>query len=479
MKLIEAQVSDFKSVRFAHIRLEPKAGLIEVAGENGSGKSSLLSAIMVSLEGMANAPIEPVRRGSKRSMTELKFDTGLVVKRTIQATGGTILTVSRDGMKFAKPQEVIDEFFGRLAFDPYSFSKQKPKEQLQTLMQLVGLDFTADDQLRAEAMEERKAANKNAERLKLKIQGMAYHADAPDKEHSIADLSKELQRLDAVNNGNQLARHRLAEAEAGLMKSIESADIASKDASLVLARRADAIAEAEQSTAREVASLEQQIKLAKSRGLERVEGIKKKAAVEQESRNRILQIAREHMAKAKSSLEAEDANANNLADVDASDIQQQIALAEIVNKKVADNARRAEVLMELAEVQQNIEGLTDQIKSVDEHKRQCVAACQFPVTGLSLTDEGVTLNGMPYSNTCESEQIRASVLIGKATNPKMQLMFVREGGAFTDKGMKVLAKIAEENDLQLMVERPGAGGESAIVISEGKIVGAELELPED
>ncbi|MCL5460434.1 hypothetical protein M3M33_17480, partial [Loigolactobacillus coryniformis] len=57
--------------------------------------------------------------------------------------GGTRLVVrNADNVPQATPQALLDRIISKITFDPLSFVRMKPVEQMELLRKLVNLDFT-------------------------------------------------------------------------------------------------------------------------------------------------------------------------------------------------------------------------------------------------------------------------------------------------------------------------------------------------
>src|SRR5699024_9843840 len=88
---------------------------------------------------------KPVREGEDKAV--VRVDMGdLVVTRTATAKGTKSLTVTNgEGAKYSSPQKMLDELLGALTFDPLAFTRMKPREQVDVLLELVDLDVNLDE----------------------------------------------------------------------------------------------------------------------------------------------------------------------------------------------------------------------------------------------------------------------------------------------------------------------------------------------
>ena len=161
-KIIGLQASNVKRLRAVEIRPDPDGSMVLVGGRNAQGKSSVLDSIWMALGGRRAQPARPVRDGAEHASIRLALDNGLVVERTIEPDGKTVLRVSDGTATLRAPQGILDALVRDLSFDPLRFSEMAEKEQAELLRRLVGLDFSKLDRSRAEYYDERRLLGREA-----------------------------------------------------------------------------------------------------------------------------------------------------------------------------------------------------------------------------------------------------------------------------------------------------------------------------
>ena len=163
MKIIKLSAENIKRLRA--VEINPDGTLQIVTGKNAQGKSSVLDAIWLALGGGAasrDTP-RPVRDGAETASVTLDLG-DLLVTRTWDAEKGKTELVVRapDGAKYAQPQTLLDQLVGKLSFDPLAFTRLSAKDQRQALLDLLGLDFTAEDRERQRLYDERTDVGRQA-----------------------------------------------------------------------------------------------------------------------------------------------------------------------------------------------------------------------------------------------------------------------------------------------------------------------------
>jgi energy-coupling factor transporter ATP-binding protein EcfA2 len=408
MVIIELRVADFKRIKVARIRPDGKS-LIVVGGDNGEGKSSLLDGIMALMGGKKALPDEPVRKGAKRS--ELEADIGpYTVRRTITAGGGGEFTLkTKEGATLPKPQDAISALVGPISFDPLVFARDEGR-RLAMLQDILGIDLEALARQRTELYQQRREVNRRAdEAAKL---AAAYRRQVPDgtpdKPVSVTELVDELQDLEQENRAIDLERVRRA------------SHIRAKD-EMALALKA----------------LER--KAADARG-----------ALE------ILQDEQGHWEPLPAMLDAEPLRAR-------------IKEVEPINAAVARAKQAAERQRAADTHQGEADALTEQMAVLDAQRVDAIAAAHLPVEGLDLDGETVMFNGVPFSQASSAEQLRVSVALAIAANPKLRVMLIRDGSLLDARNLAMIAEMAEAAGQQIWIERVGVGAETSIVMQDGEV----------
>lgn len=426
MKITKLEVSNFKRVKAVSIEPDGRP-IVQVRGRNGQGKSSCLDAIAAALGGEKLAPKEPVRRGSDGAVVRVELDDGTVVERRWTAAGGsTLKLMSKEGLQYNKPQTRLDDLIGRLSFDPLAFLRLAPKEQAETLRKLAGVDFTLLDAKRREAYENRTAQNRVVAQLRARL-AATPELEAPAEPVSAAELLAEHQR-----RTEQLTAHNLKRSELQRAKDLfarRKSELEGAAAAVERARQALAAAEEARAAA------EQRLEDA------RAAGVALKAEVEQ------------------------------LVDPDLEELPRKLRDVEAVNDRVRARKARVQLAGELAGAEAEAKKLDDAIAAIDEQKAEALQGAKLPIAGLAFDDAGVRFQGVLLEQASQAEQIRVSVAMGAALNPKLRATLVRDGSLLDARSLELLRSEAEKADLQVWLETVSTEGDG-FVIEEGEVVGA-------
>lgn len=410
--------------------------LFLVGGKNGQGKSSALTALQMALCGRSGMdyPEIALKEGEDKGWVEVNLSgdedvqepTGLKVelflrrKRSGQVVEEFRITDSA-GEEAPEPRTYLKRLCESRGFDPLAFERLDKKAKRTTLQRLLGLDFTAEQKEFKRLYDERTLVNKEASRLNLKLDELPEHKDVTDSV-SVAELMEELDQCRATKAANQKVRNSVA------ILQTELADVE-----------------------REIADTKKQI-----------------AALEAK-----LLTQESHQVTIEKKLDAATKEVSTLVDPDESAIKAKINEAAEINAKVEQNKERQRVLEEARGKEAESENLTERMKEIEDSKDARLRAAKWPVPGLSLDEEGVLYNGLPFEQASKSQRVLASTKIGMALNPKLKLLVCQDGNDLDEDSMAALEQVLKENEFTMLCEvvtRTAADEDlCAVVIKDGKV----------
>lgn len=407
MKIIQLTAENVKKLKA--IEIVPNGDFVQVTGRNGSGKSSVLDAIWWALAGKDGIQDRPIRDGADRA--RIRLDLGeIVVERRFTPNGTTLIVENGEGARFPSPQAMLDKLVGQLSFDPLSFAHMKPRDQYEEIKRVAKIDLDLDaieGQDKAD-FERRREKNREAKDERARADGIAIQF--PDMTGPV-DTAALVQELEAVNKWN-------SEIDAERFRRQQ---------------------------------LESQLATAESR----VEELKKllDEACERVTR---LTFDIQHLPAPKQPK-------------DTSAIRDSIRGAESRNADWRNREQKAQHLTRAAKAQADADKLSEQIEKRNAAKAKALESAAMPVPGLTLDDGRVLLNGIPFDQCSSAEQLRTSVAIAMAANPKIRVIRIKDGSLLDDDGLRVIQELAAGQDYQVWIERVDSSGKIGIVMEDGAV----------
>lgn len=388
------------------VEIRPDGNLVVIGGKNAQGKTSVLDAIEQAFAGKRALKDKPVREGADYSETEIELDGDFIVRRKTHKDGRSELAVhDKHGGKYSSPQKLLDSFSAKFTFDPLRFKSLDSKAQADLLKELLGLNFDALDAKRKAAYDERTEVNREIKNLEGHLSQLQTDPSVGLELVSAAELVKEFEQLNQHFADKQGIENRI----------------------------------------------EYHVQ----------QGKEKAATIE-----RLKQEIEQHVSEIKN-LQTE-LNGYQ-ADDQRAELQQRITDIDVVNDKVRANLQAKKLTESLSAENQRAHALSQTIDKIDAEKVRLLAEANMPVEGLSVDENSVSYNGVPFSQCSAAEQLRVSVAMGIALNPKLKVLLVRDASLLDEDNLALVANMAAQHDCQVWLERVGEGEEVSVVLEDGMI----------
>ena len=411
MKIIELKSENIKRVKA--VEIIPKDNVVIISGKNDQGKTSILDSIWYALEGKASlkdTPM-PIRKGEMKAEVKLTLDDFMVTRNWTANDKSYLKVTNREGLVYGSPQELLDSFIGRLAFDPLEFAQMKEKDQRDLLLKLVNVDIDSFDS-KIETLREYRRLQGQTVKLYEGERDERNFSDVPDKEISITELQAELEKAIDHNRDIDEAQHKISRLES----SIENSEM-------------------------NILELEKEIK-----------DFKKSIETEKTLLNR----EREFVEKEKK--------------VDIEYIRKSMNASLAINELVQAKKRNIGADNKRDTAQAVYDDYTEKIALQLKGKDTALRLAKMPIAGLSINDIGVIYNDIPFGQLSSSEQLKVSLAIAIALNPKLKVIRIVDGSLLDEDNMELIKGIAKEKDYQIWIERVNDTGELCFIIEDGELV---------
>lgn len=445
MKLLNYQIQNVLGIKDVNFDVEGHH-LFLVGGKNAQGKTSALTALLMALcgkRGLDEYPELSLREGATKGSVriELSGDDDLHTdKVTVELMlrrkpSGMIVEEFRvldsAGDEAPEPRTLLNRLFTLRAFDPLEFERMKPKAQVELIRKMLGIDFEAFDEKRAELYEQRRQIGIEGKTYAAKVEGRQRHKDAPEAEVSATDLLEELDKKKEINEKRgQLQRTIVVQSEA--------------------------IVDYEESITRSHVEIERlkNLILAEEKKI-------KDSTREIAASNKLIERCEADLAS------------GAFDEQDLDEIRERIKNVDAENRKYRENIEYDELSEKAENLRVEYKKLTTAIERIDEEKAEAVASAPWPVDGMGLTEDGILLDGRPFNQASTRERTIASTKIGMALNSTLRLLVMKNGSELDNDALDALGQLLEDNDYQALVEIVTRSDEDearcAVVIHEGQI----------
>lgn len=425
MKIIKLNAENVK--RLVAVEITPDGNIVTISGKNGAGKSSVLDSIWWALAGTSHIQAQPIRKGETKA--RIRLDMGeLVVERKFTEAGSTLAVENEKGARFTSPQKMLDALLGALSFDPLAFSRMEPRKQFDELRRVSELDTDIDalDGLNRGDYDRRTEVNRDAKAKRAQAEGVLIPpapATAPTDESALVD---ELQRAGEQNAELEQRKARRQSAQQDAANARETARDQADRARMLRAEANDL----EQSAAKLIAEAD--------------------------------------------AVDAKLKDAPALPEpIDVKDLRAKIDQAREANAAARAHDQAVERKAQLEEEAKSLEAkareLTETMAAREKAKAEAIGRAKLPVPGLCFGDGIVTYGGIPLEQASSAEQLRVSLAIAMAANPKLRVIRIQDGSLLDDDSMAAIAAMAKEHDYQVWIERVDMSGKVGVVIEDGMV----------
>jgi hypothetical protein len=413
-KIKKITVSNLKAV--SNLTADFNGCTAIITGGNNKGKSSFLRSLSDRLS-KAIKPEQIVKQGEKEGFYEMELTTG---EKFVWAFNNT--TKAGEKLTFISERNIpgpvtkeLSKFYFPPVFDVDTFLQAAPKKQKEILQKLTGIDFTEFDKLYIDAYEQRTYANKKLAEEKAK----ASYIDPKIISEPIdtTELEKQLYGIDTHNLKFKTVNDKLNDKKVKVITNNKEIDR--------LAKLIEDLSEENKDLEAEILKGDEWVADEKN---------KPKTQLDIDTLTQELENLRE---------QNEAIRKNNEA-------KQQ----DVVIEKAIANAEAADV----------------EVKKLEAEKLEVIKNSTLP-EGFGFSEEGITYEGFDFNKESLSSSRIYIAALKLAALGLGEVKTLHFDASFLDKNsLYEIEKWANENDLQLLIERPDfEGGEIEYQILETTI----------
>jgi hypothetical protein len=424
MRILRLEAENIKKLKVIDITPKNKPGVIMVTGKNGQGKTSTLDTILYTLGGTEDLPSQPIRKGADKGFSRIDLGDCWAVRK-YTPTGSELILESKDGARYKKPQGKLDDWFGKLFFDPLAFTRMKPDEQMKQLRSLVRLEIDPEEIKIANKADYdlRRNITREAKELQAQVNFISVVAELPEKP---IDISAKITELEEAGKLNASIATIEAEAKRGYEFAKEQNEAAKR--------------------------------------------------LREEAAN-MIETARAKEASADERVKQTDA-IEIPKPIDTAALREEIENARAVNAQLDKKARKDELQAQLTTKEAQADKLTADMEARDKQLADAVLACEMPIDGLTFKDGEVVYQDFPLDQASGAEQLRVSLAVAMAGNPEGRVILVKDGSLLDEDSMEVVNQMAIEKDFQIWIEAVDNSGKIGIVLQDG-IVASTNDVEEE
>ena len=143
------------------------------------------------------------------------------------------------------------------------------------------------------------------------------------------------------------------------------------------------------------------------------------------------------------------------------DVPALLADAEAHNKRYNLVCQFKEKKQQYEAVKAKAEQMDSDVDKLASERAGLIASAELPIAGLSFTDDGLTLNGIPFvpGKVSDSQTMEIAAKLVIASNPKVKVFRIARGESLGQKRLETIIDIAKRNGYQGFIENVVRGQE--------------------
>jgi len=423
MNIRQLVIKNFLAVKA--LTIDAQGNHVNITGPNESGKTSTVDAIWLALGGKSARKLDqPIRDGEKNA--SVKLDLGkYVVERKWTEKATTLVVKTGEGHTVAKPQAILDGLLSEYCLDPLAFLDLDDKKKVIEVLKLANIEAPADQVSVITGSPAPAIQGQNA---------IDYVTGIEDDYYG---QRKDINRtLKTKQSAHEEAARKLAELGGATDEPIVSAS-----------ELTGAIEKLHEETAYRKSAISE-VEVAETNA-----GRYKDAVQEAEG---VLRRAKaDHANWAQDVIDCQkvlDGIPDPAAEIEAK--KAELSGLETKNEGIRERQQQMATTATLEADKITAETKHSKLDTIVEKLRDLKTSLALGidlVPGLSIGDDGLLFEGVPFAQASRSRRLRIALAIATAQNPELKLLRVDDGEHLDGKAKAELLKYASEKGYQVIM----------------------------
>ncbi len=428
MTITGMKIDNFKKIEFVDQELDPKLNI--VSGNNESGKTSLIEAMILAIEGksaMGKNPERLIRSGSDKSTIQVSLvnDAGktMTIERTITAKGVYLKASYDDGTTVT--QTDLNLIMDSSTINMMQLLHLKPSAQIDFMKEVGGIDTSAVEGEYKEKYGDRRVFNRDLTDAQTLVKSLG---DVPEVE--AVDIQASLDKIDEIDKHNKQ------------MESIQ--------------REIKTMTDSEEVHNKRTAHFETVVETAN-----KAISDAKRSIVESKKEAKV--IAKKIVAKRK----------GLKARIDTAPIREEMREADATNKEAAKYDRYLEATEAEKKAEDKVNVVQVEMDALMKSRDDIISSSKLPFSNIKFNkDLGVLVDDIAIDDMSTAQKIKVMAKIYMKSDPSLKVIYIQDGSLLDKDTLAEIVEMSELKDFQFLIEIVGEE-EDSIIMREGAIVGAE------
>ena len=452
---------------------------IEISGENGKGKTSILDAIRYALTNSSNRDYI-VKNGETEGEILIETDTGLSINRKKRTQSSDYKSIKQNEQDVPSPESFLKEIFTPMQLDPVQFCQMSRQEQNRIILDLIEFDWDLNwikeqfgeipeginyeqnilqilNDIQSENSpyyKKRQDINRDIRNNKAFIADIAnglpenYNADKWEN-YNLTEKLKELMTIKEQNAKINEAKTYINSYE-NKLKGYE----AKKEIAIAAEEKNNSLDR--ENLLKEITRLEEQIKADKDKLSTLDKTLEDKIKIVTLEFEKQVTALNESMGRAQ-----EFANKES---IDITELQEECDIAEKMKSYINEYKRMENYKIQNEELEKISAEYDEKIKLARELPGEILKTATIPVKGLTVENGIPLINGLPISNLSEGQKLMLCVDVALSKPNNLKLILLDGVEKLSDTNRELLYNKCKQEGLQFIATK--TDNNSELVITE-------------
>ena len=473
MKISKIKISNLFGIK--EQELDGKS--IEISGNNGLGKTSILDSIRLALTNSSSRDYI-VKNGETEGEIFIETDTGLTIDRKKRTNSNDYKSIKNNGKEIPSPETFLKDIFTEMQLNPVEFANMSKQEQNRAILDLIefdwdinwikeqfgeipeGIDYSQNilqvlEDIQAEDSpyyKERQNINRDIRNKTAFIEDIAktipenYNIEKWEN----FDLTSKLKELMTIKEKNS----QIEEAKSFISSYNNRIKGYEADRQISISAEEKNIQIERESLEKDIATMEEKIKADKEKLLTLKSKLEdKKKIIDLEYQNKVAALD-ESIQRAKVFANEEK--------VDTTQLQEECDLAEKMKSHINEYKRMSSLQDEITDLKERSEKLTEKIDLARDLPGEILKIAKLPIEGLSVKNGLALVNGIPVSGLSEGEKLMLCIDITLAKENNLKLILLDGVEKLSEENREKVYKKCIDSGLQFIATRTDNNNELII-----------------
>lgn len=435
MKVVKLRIKNLLGIK----EFEANGNNMELSGQNGVGKSSVLDAIKYALTNKSERKYI-VRNGETEGEVLIETDSGLRINRKARTAQSDYKSIKQNGLEVASPETFLKDIFTQLQLNPVEFMNMTEQQQNTIILDMIEYPWDLNkikewfgeipawvnyeqnilcvlndiQSEKGDYYRNRRDIDRDIRNKKAFVEDIAstipagYEVEKWERA-SAGELYKQIERIQRTNQNIQKANALKANRDAKVRKFEADKEIETAALNTEIENRRNQID-------KDILKYQEYIK-----------ALQKESDSLADKKNDKISVIENKFLAAVAQYDAEVETYSDYLGKEPQEVQslmEEASHIESMKSHINEYRRMQSLQEEMEELAERSRHLTSLIEKARNLPGEILANCVIPIEGLTVKDGTPLINGLPVSNLSDGQKLDLCIDVA-IQNPKgLQIILI-------------------------------------------------------